>query len=415
MPTTTRANAYDVLADRGMVADCTDENIRERLGRPVVVYNGFDPSADSLGVGNLVAIMGLAHFQRCGHKPIALIGGATGLVGDPSGKTEARKVLSREQVEHNAACIGEQIGRIIRMDDSDTGGVRVNNADWLSPVSWIDMLRDIGPHFSINRMLSMESVKGRIDGGGISFLEFSYMIMQAYDFVHLHREFDCTVQVGGQDQWGNIVMGVDLARRLDGAELAGLTYPLLLQADGNKFGKSEKGNVWLDPERTSPYEFYQFWRNANDADVGKLLRTFTFLPMDEVRQLESREGAALNEAKETLAFEVTKLVHGEAEAARARDDSRKAFGDQKDATGEAIPHASATMDDIDGQTVPALLVRAGLAASGGEAKRLIRNGGVKLGDQAVDDITRTVTTADVTDGHLILRVGRRKLFRFDIS
>ncbi|MFA9479905.1 tyrosine--tRNA ligase [Phycisphaerales bacterium AB-hyl4] len=414
---TITANLYDVLAERGMLAQSTDENIRQRLQSPQVAYNGFDPTADSLHVGHLLPVMGLAHLQRCGHKPIVVIGGATAMVGDPSGKTEARQMLTREQIEANGQAIGAQIGRLLSFDDSPTGAVMVNNADWLAGKGWIEMLREIGAHFSVNRMLSMESVKGRLEsGGGITYLEFSYMIMQAYDFLHLHREHGCTLQFGGQDQWGNIVMGIELGRRLAGAELAGLTLPLVTRADGGKFGKTEAGTVWLDPKRTSPYEFYQFFRNTTDADVGKYLGFFTFLPTDEVRELASREGVELNASKEVLAYEATKLIHGEAEAAKARDDARKAFGEAKDVTGDAIPHAELPASELsEGVGLLALMVRAGLAKSNGEARRLVQGGGVRLHDEKVADAMRTVTAEDVQDGYVLMRVGKKRLFRFDVK
>ncbi|MEX2388936.1 MAG: tyrosine--tRNA ligase, partial [Phycisphaeraceae bacterium] len=378
MTTTTSANLYDVLSERGMLAQSTDENIRRRLESPQVAYNGFDPTADSLHVGHLLPVMGLAHLQRCGHKPIAVIGGATAMVGDPSGKTEARQMLTREQIDANGQAIGNQIARLLSFDDSPTSAVMLNNADWLAGKGWIEMLREVGVHFSVNRMLSMDSVKGRLEsGGGITYLEFSYMIMQAYDFLHLHRTHGCTLQLGGQDQWGNIVMGIELGRRLETADLAGLTLPLVTRADGGKFGKTEAGTVWLDPKRTSPYDFYQFFRNTADKDVGKYLGYFTFMPMDEVRELASREGPALNASKEVLAYEVTKLIHGEAEAAKARDSAKQAFG-AGDVTGDAIPHAELPASELnEGVGLLTLMVRVGLAKSNGEARRLVTGGGVR--------------------------------------
>ena len=459
-PADVPVNLYDTLADRGLLAQATDspEGMRRRLATPVTAYVGFDPTADSLHVGSLVPIMVLAHVQRCGHKPLVLVGGATALVGDPSGKTESRQMLTPEEIDINARRIAEQIGRLVRFDESDTGAELVNNADWLGERGWIQMLRDIGPHFSINRMLGMESVKGRLDAGGLTFLEFSYMVMQAYDFVHLHRERGCTLQAGGQDQWGNIIMGIELQRRLSaqrvgrgpdaslahslsvgvgggggagGAEsdaalgalspnegaLAGLTVPLMTKADGSKFGKTESGNVWLDPARTPPYDFYQFWRNTDDRDVERMLATFTFLPMDDVRWLGTLEGAAINDAKETLAHEVTRLVHGETEADAARDAARRAFGADHDATAEAIPSQSLDRHELEGEGVGLLdlMRRAGLASSNGEARRLIQGGGVRLHDDKVADPQRRVVRDDVREGHVLLRVGKKKLFRFDVT
>ncbi|HEX7010160.1 MAG TPA: tyrosine--tRNA ligase [Phycisphaeraceae bacterium] len=435
MTTAPTANLFDVLSQRGLIAQWTDEQIRQRLTRPVTAYCGFDPTADSLHVGSLVPIMGLAWLQRCGHRPIVLIGGATGLVGDPSGKTEARKMLSRQEVDRNAQAIARQIARFIRLASASSNApadlpapaaadlppdapdaLLLNNADWLASKTWLDMLREVGAHFSVNRMLSMESVRGRLDAGGISYLEFSYMVMQAYDFVHLYQHHGCTLQLGGQDQWGNIVMGIELGRRMANADLAGITLPLVTKADGSKFGKSEAGNVWLDPQRTSPYQFYQFWRNTADADVGRFLAYFTFLPMDEVHRLAALEGQAINQAKEVLAYEVTKLVHGQAEADAARDSARKAFGAERDVTGEAIPHATLDRSELrDGAGLLTLMVRAGLAPSNSEARRLVQSGGVHLHDEQVKDPTRRLTEQDVRDGYILIRVGKKRLFRYDVG
>lgn len=419
MTATAQANLYDLLNERGLLAQATHEQLRQRLepgGKPIVAYAGFDPTADSLHVGSLVPIMGLAWLQRCGHKPLVLAGGATGMVGDPSGKTELRRMLSRDEIDHNARAIAAQIARVVRFDDSPSGALLVNNADWLVDKTWIQMLREVGIHFSINRMLSMESVKGRLEGGGLTYLEFSYMIMQAYDYVHLYRTHGCTLQMGGQDQWGNIVMGVDLARRMDNAELAGLTFPLVTKADGGKFGKTEAGNVWLDSKRTSPYDFYQFWRNIADSDVGKFLGYFTFLPIEQVRDLASRQGAELNQAKDRLAWEVTKLIHGQTEADKARDSAQRAFGAQQDVTGQSIPHKGLDRQSLaDEPGLLTLMVQAGLAASNSEARRLVQGGGVKLHDAAVTDPARKVTADDVRDGYILIRAGKKRLFRYDVS
>ncbi len=411
------ANLYDILAQRGLVSQVTDEKIRERLSKPVTCYIGFDPTADSLHVGSLVPIMVLAHAQRCGHKPIAVVGGGTGLVGDPSGKTESRKMLTPGDIEHNARCIGRQISALVEFNDSPTGGIMLNNADWLTKLSWVELLRDYGPHFSVNRMLTMDSVKSRIEAeSGLTFLEFNYMVMQAIDFLHLYKTHNCTVQMGGQDQWGNIVMGIELGRRLAGADLAGLTMPLVTKSDGGKFGKSESGNIWLDPKRTSAYDFYQFWRNTPDADVRRYLGFFTFLPIDEVNRLGALQGQEANAAKEILAYEVTKLIHGQAEATAARDSAKKAFGEAQDVTGGAIPHADLPPQELAGGIgLIQLLVKAGLAQTNSEAKRLVQAGGVKLHDTAVSDIARRVNADDVRDGYVLLRAGKKRLFRFDVK
>lgn len=438
-------NLYDILQARGFVAQCTDADdaIRKRLSLPIAAYCGFDPTADSLHVGSLVPIMALAHLQRCGHRPIVLVGGATGRVGDPSGKTESRKMLSEAEIDHNARSIAKQIGRVVRFDETDdtndkanvtnqtaTGAVLVNNLDWIGPLTWLEVLRDIGSRVSVNRMVTMDYVARRLSGedgaDGISYLEFSYMLLQAYDFVHLHREHGCTLQMAGQDQWGNIVMGIEMGRKLDDADLAGLTSPLITKSDGGKFGKSEKGNIWLDATRTSPYEFYQFWRNVADNDVAKFMKLFTFIEVDEIKTLtgedtdggiQSMEVSAINAAKERLAFEVTKLIHGEAEAQAALDSAQKAFSTTAaDVTGDAIPHTTLPPEALNDCTVLTLLTHpdAGLAKSNGEARRLVTGGGVKLHDEKITDFNRPVTMDDVKDGFVLLRVGKKRMFRFDL-
>jgi len=408
-------NLFDLLSSRGFVAQSTDAEMRKRLESPVTAYIGFDPTADSLHVGSLVPIMGLMWMQRCGHKPLVLVGGATGLIGDPSGKTALRQMLTRDDIDRNAQAIAKQIGRVVRFDDSATGAKLVNNADWLANLNWIEMLRAVGPHFSVNRMLTMDSVKGRMENGGITFLEFNYMVMQAYDFAHLFRAEQCTVQMGGQDQWGNIVMGIELGRRTADADLAGLTFPLVTKSDGGKFGKSEKGNIWLSPERTPVYEFFQFWRNVSDVDVAKFLGFFTTLPMDEVKKLTEHKDQRINDAKSVLAYEVTKLIHGEAAADQALADAKKAFGAAHDVTGDSIPHADIPVGELEaGAGLLALLVRANLATSNGDAKRLIQGGGVSIHDTRIDDLQRKVTAADIKDGHVLLKAGKKKLFRYDV-
>ncbi|MEO0587657.1 MAG: tyrosine--tRNA ligase [Planctomycetota bacterium] len=424
MTATATMNLYDALEARGLVAQSTldAEAMRRLLDSqhngvgPVPAYIGFDPTADSLHVGSLVPIMALAWLQRCGHRPIVLVGGGTGLVGDPSGKSAARNMLGLDEIARNAEAIRGQLERFLTFGQGPTDARMVNNADWLADLKWVDVLRDVGARLSVNRMLSMESVKGRIDStSGISYLEFSYMIMQAYDFVHLRREHGCLLQMGGQDQWGNIVMGIELGRKMDDAELAGLTLPLVTKADGSKFGKSEGGNVWLSAERTSVYDFYQFWRNAADADVGRYLRFFTFMSVDEIESLTAEGGVALNAAKERLAVEVTSMVHGADAAARARDDSRKAFSAAADVTGDAIPHGPITGAELDELDVRDLLVKAGLAGSKGEAKKLIQGGGVRVGETKVADIAARLTAGDATDGYLLLRAGKKRMFRFDLD
>ena len=409
-------NFVDVLTERGLVAQATDSAIRERFERPLTAYIGFDPTADSLHIGSLVPIMVLHWLQRLGHRPLVLVGGATGLVGDPSGKTESRQMLSREQVRSNAAAIAAQIGRVVRFGDGPTDARLVDNADWLADRTWIEVLREAGPHFSVNRMLTMESVKGRMEAGGITFLEFNYMVMQAWDFWHLATTANCTVQLGGQDQWGNIVMGIELGRRKSGLELAGLTFPLVTKADGGKFGKSEAGNVWLSAARTPPYEFYQFWRNVADADVRRFMCFFTTLPLAEITALTAAGGSSLNAAKERLAWEVTGLIHGRDEADRARDSARRAFSAAADVTGEAVPHGDLPAGELAaGISVLDLLVRARLAGSKGEARRLVEGGGVSLGEVKVEDVQRKAVESDASGGRLLLRVGKKRMYRFDLA
>ncbi len=409
------SNLYDILSERGLVSQCTDADIRKRLSTPVAAYCGFDPTADSLHVGSLVPIMGLAHLRRCGHQPVVLVGGATGLVGDPSGKSEARKMLTVADVNHNADRIAAQIANVFKNARIEGGFTLVNNADWIADKTWLEILREVGAKMSVNRMLSMDSVKGRLASeDGISYLEFSYMLMQAYDFMHLNRTHQCTLQLGGQDQWGNIVMGIELARKSDGAALAGLTFPLVTKSDGGKFGKSEQGNIWLDVKRTGVFDFYQFWRNTPDADVGRYLGFFTFLPMDEVRRLAALEGARINEAKKILAFEVTKLIHGEEEAHKAAQAASQAFSTAHDGSAEGIPSAPLPGAELaPGIGLLALLVRAGLAKSNSEAARHVAGGGVKLNGEKQTDAKRTLGAPDAKDGKLVLQFGKR-LFRFEV-
>ncbi|MEM8737472.1 MAG: tyrosine--tRNA ligase [Planctomycetota bacterium] len=418
MTLTTTQNYYDTMAERGLVAQCTDspERIRARLSRPTTAYCGFDPTADSLHVGSLVPIMGLAHLQRAGHRPVVLVGGATGMIGDPSFKSEARNMMGLETVRQNVEALGQQIGRFIRFGDGPGDAVLVNNLDWIEPLSWMQVLREIGSKVSVNRMVRMESVKQRMagEGEGISYLEFSYMLLQAYDFAHLHEELGCVLQLGGQDQWGNIVMGIELGRKLHDADLAGLTFPLVTKSDGGKFGKSESGNVWLDAERTPPFEFFQFWRNVADGDVGRYLGYFTFLPMEEVSALAVAEGMAINESKARLAYEVTKLVHGEEEAARARDAAAGAFGALADMTGDAIPHQAIEQHTLFATPVLVLLRTAGFTKSNGEGRKLIANGGVRVGDRKLTPEQTHLAAADVSEGHVLLRAGKKRLFRFDV-
>ncbi len=376
---------FDTLKARGFVADCTDEDAVRKLFETerVTAYIGFDPTADSLHAGSLVQLMALAHMQRAGHRVIALVGGGTAMVGDPSGKTELRKMLSTEQLELNKAGISAQMRRFIDIDGDS--GLMVDNADWLMGLNYIQFLREVGRHFSVNRMLAAECYKIRLEKG-LSFIEFNYQILQAYDFLELFRRYGCKVQMGGSDQWGNIVAGLDLVRRLGPGEVYGLTSPLVMTASGEKMGKTAAGAVWLDAGRLSPFEYFQYWRNVTDADVGRFLRLFTFLSIEEIEALEALEGVKINQAKEKLALEATRIVHGDEAAEQALAGARAAFsgGGAKD----DIPTHSAALPS----PIIDLLVAGGLCKSKGDARRQIKGGAIKLG----------AAKAKVTDMDLVI-------------
>ncbi|MBT5875390.1 MAG: tyrosine--tRNA ligase [Candidatus Latescibacteria bacterium] len=402
-------NAYDVLKERGFVSQVTDEGaVRKAFDEgPVTCYIGFDPTADTLHVGNLVSIMILSHLQQCGHKPIALIGVGTASIGDPSGKTELRQMLTREQLEENAKGIKATLSRYL---DFDNGNAQVvNNADWLFNLQYIDFLREVGRHFSVNRMLSAEAYKIRMETG-LTFLEFNYQILQSYDFLMLSRNHGCAMQMGGDDQWGNILAGVELIRRMDGNSAEAVTTPLVTNASGEKMGKTASGALWLNADRVSPYDYYQYWVNTDDRDVEKWLATFTFLPMEEVRKLSSLEGADLREAKSVLAFEATKITHGEEEAQKARDAAKSVFGggsDRNDLPSSEIQTAVLA----GGIGVIDLFMQAGLGSSKGEVRRLIQQGGASVNGNRVDDIHAILTSDDLVDHALLLRAGKKRYHR----
>ncbi len=424
---------FEELTWRRLVHQCTHEELAQELERgPLTLYCGFDPTADSLHIGHLLAIMGLAHFQRAGHRPIALVGGATGMVGDPSGKSEERNLLSAEEVERNAAAIGEQLSRFLDFSGGNAATM-VNNADWFRPVRLLDFLRDFGKHFSVNVMLSRESVQQRIASRehGLSYTEFSYQLLQAYDFLHLHDAYGCRLQIGGSDQWGNIVAGMDLTRRLrPGASTFGLTFPLLTKADGTKFGKTEGGAVWLSAGRTSPYRFYQYWINQADADVPKLLRCFTFLPQEEIVELErqTQEAPQLRAAQRRLAEEVTRMTHGAEGLARAERGAQVMFGGElagiDEATllevFEAVPSYELPRDVAERQAplIDVLLHEAvdpPVFASRGELRRLVKNGGLYVNGQRIESETRPFSPELLTTANTaVVRTGKKKyhLFRF---
>ncbi|MDD4098606.1 MAG: tyrosine--tRNA ligase [Lentisphaeria bacterium] len=418
-------HALDILKERGFIYQITDdEAMSQRLAAgPATFYVGFDPTGSSLHIGHLLPVMAMRWLQQAGHRPIALVGGGTAMIGDPSGKTEARPISDVATIDANAKAIQAQLGRFLDFTPGPSQAIMVNNADWLRGLNLIDFLRDIGSLFSIPRMLSAESVQLRLETG-LSFLEFSYPLLQSYDFYVLRRDRDCQFQFGGQDQWGNIVAGVDLTRRLLGEEVFGATFPLLLKSDGAKFGKTAGGAVWLDPERTAPFDYYQFWRNVDDADVTRLLGFFTSLPMAEVRQLGALPAPQINRAKEILAYEATALAHGHDEAIRAFLAAGQEFGFADPAGAIAtssrvtdlpaggldsdIPAVSVTAAELgDGMGMLTLLVKAGLCASNGEARRLIKGGGCYLGDARITDEKATVTAADFQDGVLTLRAGKK--------
>jgi tyrosyl-tRNA synthetase len=404
-----REDFLEELRWRGFIEQCTDEEGLQGLlaAGSATAYIGFDPSADSLHCGSLVPIMGLVHLQRHGHRPLAIVGGGTGLIGDPSDKTEMRLLLSREQIHANMAGLRDQLGRFIRFGDGPTDGLMLDNAEWLTEFNYIDFLREYGRHFSVNRMLTLESVRRRLDTG-LSFLEFNYMLLQAVDFAVLNQRYGCRLQMGGGDQWGNIVMGVDLTRRLNQQEVFGLTFPLLTTAGGGKMGKTAEGAVWLDGRRTSPYDFYQYWINCDDRDVGRFLRLYTLLPREEVERLEALRGADLRQAKRALAREITGLVHGEAAAEGAERAAAALFGGNGEA--ESIPSSRRSATDLAGEglSLTEVLVTSGLCKSKGEARRLVRQQGVRVNGQIVTDELHALGPADVRDGRIALQVGKKK-------
>ena len=423
----------DILEERGFVEAMThEEELKARCAEgPITCYIGFDPTASSLHVGSLVPIMSLAHMQRSGHAPIALMGGGTGLVGDPSGKTEMRQLISEKDVDANVQGIKKQLSNFI---DFDTGSATlVNNADWLRDLHYIPFLRDIGRHFSVNRMIKAESYKMRLDSEeGLSFIEFNYMLLQAYDFLKLYESRDCRLQMGGSDQWGNIVAGIDLVRRVAGGQTYGLTFPLITTSSGAKMGKTAAGAIWLDPERTSPYEYYQYWINTNDADVIRFLFLYTFLPAEEIGEVARMQGADINSAKTVLAFEATRIAHGEEEAVKAHRDTISHFGGRKipahvlpsarlhgAVNGEAgsveegglSPQTEIVLADLAGDgglPVVEIFQQTGLAASKGAARRLIQQGGAYVNGNRVDQVDGCLTPADIQDNKVILRAGKKK-------
>ncbi len=404
---------YDELEARGLIAQVTDENeIRGLVNNgKAVFYIGFDPTADSLHVGHFMALCLMKRLQMAGNKPIVLIGGGTAMVGDPSGRTDMRQMMTEETIQHNVECFKKQMSRFI--DFSEDKAIVVNNADWLMDLNYMEVLRDIGPHFSVNRMLAAECYKQRMEKG-LTFLEFNYMIMQSYDFYALFQKYGCNMQFGGDDQWSNMLGGTELIRRKLGKDAYAMTINLLLNSEGKKMGKTQSGAVWLDPEKTSPFDFYQYWRNVSDSDVLKCLRMLTFLPLEQIDEMDQWEGSQLNQAKEILAFELTKLVHGEEEAVKAQEGARALF-----ASGSAaqMPEVELTEDDFEEGSIGILnlLVKAGLAPSNGEARRNVQQGGVSIDGEKVEDARLQVSRESIGPDGIVLKRGKKKFMRIIVK
>ncbi|RKI40528.1 tyrosine--tRNA ligase [bacterium D16-51] len=400
---------YDELAARGLIAQVTDEEkIKDLINEgKAVFYIGFDPTADSLHVGHFMALCLMKRLQMAGNKPIALLGGGTAMVGDPSGRTDMRQMMTKETIDHNIECFKKQIGRFI--DFSDGKALLVNNADWLLDLNYIDVLRRIGQYFSVNRMLSAECYKQRMEKG-LSFLEFNYMIMQSYDFYVLFQEYGCNMQFGGDDQWSNMLGGIRLIHSKMGEDAYAMTINLLLNSEGKKMGKTQSGAVWLDPEKTSPFDFYQYWRNVADSDVLNCIRMLTFLPLEQIKEMEDWEGSQLNRAKEILAFELTKLVHGEEEAKKAQEGARALFSSGNAAD---MPEAVLTEEDFEDGSIGILrlLVKAGLAASNGEARRNVLQGGVSIDGEKVTDVKAAVAKDSIGTDGIVIKRGKKKFVK----
>ncbi|MBQ2932469.1 MAG: tyrosine--tRNA ligase [Clostridia bacterium] len=406
-------NVFDVLKERGLIAQMTHEKeIKELLeNKKITFYIGFDPTADSLHIGHFMQLVVMKHMQNAGHRPIILLGGGTTMVGDPTGKTDMRPMISRETIQHNADRFKEQMSKFI--DFSDGKAIMVNNADWLLDLNYVDFLREVGVHFSVNRMLSAECFKTRLERG-LSFLEFNYMLMQSYDFYKLHKEYDCIMEFGGDDQWSNIIGGIELIRRKDSEDAYGMTFTLLTTSEGKKMGKTEKGALWLDPEKVTPYEFYQYWRNVDDKDVIRLLKLVTFVSMEEIAEYEKFEGQQLNVVKERLAFEVTKMVHGEEEAQKADAAAKAVFGA---GTNDAdMPTFEISEAEIaDGINIVDLLALTKLAPSKGEGRRLVQQGGISIDGNKVEDISYTVTKDIFADGKIVVKKGKKVFLKIVVA
>lgn len=405
----TNMTIYDELVARGLIAQITDEEeIKELINNgKATFYIGFDPTADSLHVGHFMALCLMKRLQMAGNKPIALVGGGTGMIGDPSGRTDMRQMMTVETIQHNCDCFKKQISKFI--DFSDDKALFLNNADWLMQLNYVELLREVGPHFSVNNMLRAECYKNRMERG-LSFLEFNYMIMQSYDFYVLHQKYGCNMQLGGDDQWSNMLGGTELIRRKDGADAYAMTITLLLNSEGKKMGKTQSGAVWLDPEKTSPFDFYQYWRNVNDADVLKCLRMLTFLPLEQIDAMDQWEGSQLNQAKEILAYELTKLVHSEEEAVKAQESARALFSS---GVAAEMPTAALTANDFtDGVIdVVTLVAKSGLVNSKSEGRRAVEQGGVTVDGEKIEDIKQTFAAAQFAGEGLVVKRGKKNFRR----
>ena len=401
-------NVFNILEERGYIEQMTHpKEIKELFGKESVpFYIGIDPTADSLHVGHFVSLMVASHMQKCGHKPIILIGGGTATIGDPSGKTDMRKMLSREEINNNVKSIKKQIEKFVSFEGKNAA-IIVNNADWLLDLKFVDFVRDIGSLFSVNKMLAAECYKQRMETG-LTFFEMSYMLMQSYDFLHLYETYGCKLQMGGNDQWSNIIGGVELIRKIGKDDSFGLTFKLLTTKEGKKMGKTEKGALWLDATKTSPYEFYQYWRNMEDSSVENVLKMLTFLPMEKIQELSSLKDEKINEAKKIAAFEITKLIHGEEEAKKAEEASNALFGGQ--GSLENIP--TVKIDDINISIVDAIILT-NIAPSKGQARTLITQGGISLNDEKITDVTYQLSDKDFSDGYAILKKGKKIFYKLE--
>lgn len=406
-------NVYDILQERGFIEQCThEEEIKELLGKEkMTFYVGIDPTADSLHIGHFIPVLAMMHMQRAGHRPIALVGGGTAKVGDPSGKTELREMYSEEVLDNNAEKIEKQLRKFIEIGEGS--GIFENNANWLDNLNYISFLREIGSKFSVNRMLTAEAFKQRMERG-LSFIEFNYMIMQAYDFLELNRRHGCTLQVGGSDQWSNILAGSELIRRMENKQAYGLTVKLLVTSDGRKMGKTEKGAVWLDAEKTSPFDLFQYLRNVDDADVEKLLKLLTFLELDKIEELTREGGSALNKAKEVLAYEFTKLIHGEIEANKALDAAKSLFGAGSDLTNAPTVTISRQKHE-EGLPVVDMLLETGIVATKSEGRRLIDQNGLSIDDVKVSGFSATTKDFDFEKGYILVKKGKKNFFKVELE